>query len=121
MRSSSSSRSDRHRRRGDRHRGTENPEMRQSHRRHFDRSPADRRRNNNRYFEERGDHFLNSRSKKPRRSPMRDAPEKSKKFTFNKFMIESVLYVGNLPFKVTEEMLCEIFSLYGTITSCDLV
>ena len=35
--------------------------------------------------------------------------------------IESVLYVGNLPFKVTEEMLCEIFSLYGRITSCDLV
>lgn len=34
---------------------------------------------------------------------------------------ESVLYVGNLPFKATEEMLCEIFSLYGKITSCDLV
>ncbi len=52
---------------------------------------------------------------------MRDAPEKSKKFTYNKFILESVLYVGNLPFKVTEEMLCEIFSLYGRITSCDLV
>jgi hypothetical protein len=36
-------------------------------------------------------------------------------------LIESVLYVGNLPFKATEEMLCEIFSLYGKITSCDLV
>jgi hypothetical protein len=36
-------------------------------------------------------------------------------------LIESVLYVGNLPFKATEEMLCEIFSLYGRITSCDLV
>ena len=36
-------------------------------------------------------------------------------------ILESVLYVGNLPSKVTEETLCEIFSLYGKIISCDLV
>jgi hypothetical protein len=46
---------------------------------------------------------------------------KVSKFASIIILIESVLYVGNLPFKATEEMLCEIFSLYGKITSCDLV
>jgi hypothetical protein len=75
MRSASSSRSgDRHRsgRRGDRHRGTDNPEDRlQSRDRR--RSPGDRRRHNRQYE----DRYLDSRSK-ARRSPMKEAPEKSK-------------------------------------------
>ena len=79
MRSDSSSRSDR-RLRGDRHRGINNPETRSSRRRHFDRSPSDRRRSHRRHFEERaGEQYLNSRTKKFRRSPTNDAPEKSKR------------------------------------------